>query len=120
LRPELVYLLGDGQEVAVRLVARRIAGDAPRPGPTAAAAATTAATTCRRRGSTAMLGSRAGPIGTAKDGVQIRSEKEVERPTACRIDGLTIVLIDRIEIRTLLTVDENGDEGFIEKLSDAF
>lgn len=99
-------LLGNGQEVVVRLFPLPRAGYASRP----------AATRGGGGGSGgAVFGARARPVGAAENGVEVRGEEEVERPAAGGIDGFAIVLVDGVEVWAFFAVDEDGDEGFVEE-----
>ena len=96
LQPKGVNLLRDGEEVVVRLLAGGAVGG----------------------GGSAVLGARARPVGPAKDGVQVGGQEEIERPAAGRVNGLAVVLINGVEVRALLAIDQYGDEGGVEERRD--
>jgi len=96
-------LLRNSQEIAVRVLAR-LAGNRALAGAVAS--------------QRAVLGAWAGPVRTTEDGIQVRGEEEVERPTARGIDGFAVVLEDGVQVGALLAVNQDGDEGLVEELGD--
>lgn len=63
----------------------------------------------------AVLGSGTGPVSTAKDGVEVGGKEEVERPAAGSIYSFAIVLVNGVEVRALFAIDDDGDEGRVQK-----
>lgn len=62
-----------------------------------------------------MLGSGTRPVGSAKDGVEIGREEEVERPAAGSVHSFAIVLVDGVEVGTFFAVDDDRNEGRVQK-----
>ncbi len=68
------------------------------------------------RPSQAVVG--AWPVGTTKNWLEVRRDKNVQRPASGTSSGLYIVHVNGINIRAFLAVDLDGYEGGIENLGD--
>lgn len=62
--------------------------------------------------------SRTRPIGASEDGLQVRSQKDVERPATCSGGRGDEAHVNVVEIRTRLSIKHDGDEVAVEDVGD--